>query len=92
MSSADAQPASLAAELHGTSIGMSMLCPAWVKAQMLHHGANRPARHGGPIDLAADTANGARIAGCVVAPGTGTETPAIVALVPEQSAPPGAAR
>ena len=39
----------LAAELKDTPIGVSVLCPSWVKTRMLDNGRNRPARYGGPI-------------------------------------------
>jgi len=50
----------LAAELQGTPIGVSVLCPSWVKTRMLDNGRNRPARFGGPIQLDADKANAER--------------------------------
>ena len=50
----------LAAELAGSPIGVSVLCPAWVQTRMLDNGRNRPARFGGPFDLASDTANADR--------------------------------
>jgi NAD(P)-dependent dehydrogenase (short-subunit alcohol dehydrogenase family) len=52
----------LAAELAETPIGVSVLCPSWVKTRMLDNGRNRPARFGGPIKLDADNANGERYA------------------------------
>src|ERR1700761_3645080 len=50
----------LAAELQETAIGVSVLCPSWVKTRMLDNGRNRPARFGGPIKLDADNANAER--------------------------------
>src|ERR1700761_534626 len=50
----------LAAELEETPIGVSVLCPSWVKTRMLDNGRNRPARFGGPIKLDADNANAER--------------------------------
>src|SRR5580704_6788603 len=47
----------LAAELADSSIGVSVLCPSWVKTRMLDNGRNRPTRFGGPIKLDADNAN-----------------------------------
>jgi NAD(P)-dependent dehydrogenase (short-subunit alcohol dehydrogenase family) len=47
----------LAAELEGGAIGVSVLCPNWVKTRMLDNGRNRPARFGGPIALDLDGAN-----------------------------------
>jgi NAD(P)-dependent dehydrogenase (short-subunit alcohol dehydrogenase family) len=50
----------LAAELQDTTIGVSVLCPSWVKTRMLDNGRNRPDRFGGPIQLGADSANAER--------------------------------
>ena len=50
----------LAAELAGSPIGVSVLCPSWVKTRMLDNGRNRPARFGGPIRLDMDGANAER--------------------------------
>ncbi len=50
----------LAAELEGSPIGVSVLCPSWVKTRMLDNGRNRPTRFGGPIDLDSDGANAER--------------------------------
>jgi len=50
----------LAAELAETPIGVSVLCPSWVKTRMLDNGRNRPTRFGGPIKLDADNANAER--------------------------------
>ena len=50
----------LAAELKGSPIGVSVLCPSWVRTRMLDNGRNRPERFGGPIDLDADGANAER--------------------------------
>jgi NAD(P)-dependent dehydrogenase (short-subunit alcohol dehydrogenase family) len=50
----------LAAELAGSKIGVSVLCPGPVRTRMVDNGRNRPARFGGPFDLAADTANAER--------------------------------
>ena len=50
----------LAAELAGSPIGVSVLCPSWVKTRMLDNGRNRPARFGGPIRLDTDGANAER--------------------------------
>jgi len=50
----------LAAELADTPIGVSVLCPSWVKTRMLDNGRNRPAHFGGPIKLDADNANAER--------------------------------
>ena len=50
----------LAAELAETPIGVSVLCPSWVRTRMLDNGRNRPAHFGGPIQLEADSANAER--------------------------------
>jgi NAD(P)-dependent dehydrogenase (short-subunit alcohol dehydrogenase family) len=50
----------LAAELAETPIGVSVLCPSWVKTRMLDNGRNRPDRFGGPIKLDADSKNAER--------------------------------
>jgi len=50
----------LAAELQETPIGVSVLCPSWVRTRMLDNGRNRPARFGGPIQLDADSGNAER--------------------------------
>jgi NAD(P)-dependent dehydrogenase (short-subunit alcohol dehydrogenase family) len=50
----------LAAELADSPIGVSVLCPSWVKTRMLDNGRNRPARFGGPIRLDMDGANAER--------------------------------
>lgn len=50
----------LAAELEGSPIGVSVLCPSWVKTRMLDNGRNRPARFGGPISLDMDGGNAER--------------------------------
>jgi NAD(P)-dependent dehydrogenase (short-subunit alcohol dehydrogenase family) len=50
----------LAAELGGSPIGVSVLCPSWVKTRMLDNGRNRPAQFGGPIALDLDGGNAER--------------------------------
>ena len=50
----------LAAELAGSNIGVSVLCPGPVRTRMVDNGRNRPARFGGPFELAGDTANAER--------------------------------
>jgi len=50
----------LAAELQDTPIGVSVLCPSWVRTRMLDNGRNRPSRFGGPIRLEADSGNAER--------------------------------
>jgi NAD(P)-dependent dehydrogenase (short-subunit alcohol dehydrogenase family) len=50
----------LAAELEDSPIGVSVLCPSWVRTRMLDNGRNRPARFGGPIALDLDGGNAER--------------------------------
>ena len=50
----------LAAELQDSPIGVSVLCPSWVKTRMLDNGRNRPAHFGGPISLDTDGRNAER--------------------------------
>jgi NAD(P)-dependent dehydrogenase (short-subunit alcohol dehydrogenase family) len=50
----------LAAELLDSNIGVSVLCPSWVKTRMLDNGRNRPAHFGGPISLDTDDCNAER--------------------------------
>jgi NAD(P)-dependent dehydrogenase (short-subunit alcohol dehydrogenase family) len=50
----------LAAELEGSPISISVLCPSWVKTRMLDNGRNRPAAFGGPILLDTDGSNAER--------------------------------
>lgn len=46
----------LTEELRGTNIGVSVLCPAFVRTNMPMNGRNRPERFGGPLDILADPA------------------------------------
>ncbi len=71
----------LAAELAGSAIGVSVLCPLWVRTHMLDNGRNRPARFGGPFDLASDTANAARNARYAAALQTAMDPDSVAALV-----------
>jgi NAD(P)-dependent dehydrogenase (short-subunit alcohol dehydrogenase family) len=50
----------LAAELQDSPLGVSVLCPSWVKTRMLDNGRNRPAKFGGPIALDMDGNNAER--------------------------------
>lgn len=50
----------LAAELEGSPVGVSVLCPSWVKTRMLDNGRNRPDHFGGPISLDMDGKNAER--------------------------------
>lgn len=47
-------------ELVGSNIGVSVLCPSWVKTNMVDNGRNRPARFGGAFDILKDPALAAR--------------------------------
>ncbi len=71
----------LAAELKDTSIGVSVLCPSWVKTRMLDNGRNRPARYGGPIRIAADSGNAERNARYAKALETGLDPADVAQLV-----------
>ena len=71
----------LAAELEGSAIGVSVLCPAWVRTRMLDNGRNRPTQFGGPFDLASDTANAARNARYAAALRTAMDPAAVATLV-----------
>ena len=50
----------LAEELKGSNIGVSVLCPAFVRTNMPMSGRNRPARFGGAFDIKTDAANAER--------------------------------
>jgi NAD(P)-dependent dehydrogenase (short-subunit alcohol dehydrogenase family) len=71
----------LAAELKDTPIGVSVLCPSWVKTRMLDNGRNRPARYGGPIKITADSANAERNARYAKALDTGLDPAHVAQLV-----------
>jgi NAD(P)-dependent dehydrogenase (short-subunit alcohol dehydrogenase family) len=71
----------LAAELEGTDIGVSVLCPSWVRTQMPHNGRNRPERFGGPFDLASDTDNAERNARYLAAGELGLDPMEVAAMV-----------
>jgi NAD(P)-dependent dehydrogenase (short-subunit alcohol dehydrogenase family) len=71
----------LAAELKDTPIGVSVLCPGWVKTRMLDNGRNRPARYGGPFNIAADGANAERNARYARALETGLDPADVAQLV-----------
>jgi NAD(P)-dependent dehydrogenase (short-subunit alcohol dehydrogenase family) len=71
----------LAAELQDTRIGVSVLCPSWVKTRMLDNGRNRPARYGGPIRLDADSGNAERNARYAKALESGVDPADVAELV-----------
>jgi NAD(P)-dependent dehydrogenase (short-subunit alcohol dehydrogenase family) len=71
----------LAAELEGTNVGVSVLCPSWVRTQMPHNGRNRPERFGGPFDLASDTDNAERNARYLAAAELGLDPMEVAAMV-----------
>jgi NAD(P)-dependent dehydrogenase (short-subunit alcohol dehydrogenase family) len=71
----------LAAELQETPIGVSVLCPSWVKTRMLDNGRNRPARFGGPVNLGADSGNAERNARYAKALESGLDPAYIAQLV-----------
>lgn len=71
----------LAAELKDTPIGVSVLCPSWVKTRMLDNGRNRPAHYGGPIKIWADSVNAERNARYAKALETGLDPAWVAQLV-----------
>jgi len=71
----------LAAELAETPIGVSVLCPSWVRTRMLDNGRNRPDRFGGPIRLDADSGNAERNARYAKALESGLDPADVAALV-----------
>jgi len=71
----------LAAELKDTPIGVSVLCPSWVKTRMLDNGRNRPAQYGGPIRIETDSANAERNARYARALETGLDPGYVAQLV-----------
>jgi NAD(P)-dependent dehydrogenase (short-subunit alcohol dehydrogenase family) len=71
----------LAAELDGTNVGVSVVCPSWVNTQMPHNGRNRPERFGGPFELANDTDNAERNARYLAAAALGLDPMEVAAMV-----------
>src|SRR6201996_2842593 len=71
----------LAAELEETPIGVSVLCPSWVKTRMLDNGRNRPDHFGGPIRLDTDSSNAERNARYAKALETGLDPAHVAQLV-----------
>ena len=71
----------LAAELTNTPIGVSVLCPSWVKTQMPNNGRNRPDRFGGPFDLNSDVENAERNERYLAAAESGLDPDEVAAMV-----------
>src|SRR5690348_14544669 len=71
----------LADELAGSNIGVSVLCPSWVRTRMVDNGRNRPERFGGAFALADDTENAARNARFLAAAETGLDPDQVALLV-----------
>ncbi len=71
----------LADELAGSNIGVSVLCPSWVRTRMVDNGRNRPARFGGKFMLADDTANAERNARFLAAVDKGLDPEHVPTLV-----------
>jgi NAD(P)-dependent dehydrogenase (short-subunit alcohol dehydrogenase family) len=71
----------LAAELKDTPIGVSVLCPSWVKTRMLDNGRNRPAQYGGPLRITTDAGNAERNARYAKALETGLDPADVAQLV-----------
>jgi NAD(P)-dependent dehydrogenase (short-subunit alcohol dehydrogenase family) len=71
----------LADELAGSNIGVSVLCPSWVRTRMVDNGRNRPARFGGSFALASDGANAERNKRFLAAVEQGMDPDAVAALV-----------
>jgi NAD(P)-dependent dehydrogenase (short-subunit alcohol dehydrogenase family) len=71
----------LADELAGGAIGVSVLCPSWVRTRMVENGRNRPDRFGGAFALADDAGNAARNARFLAAAATGLDPDQVATLV-----------
>ena len=71
----------LADELAGSNIGVSVLCPSWVRTRMVDNGRNRPERFGGAFALADDRENAARNARFLAAAESGLDPDQVAALV-----------
>jgi NAD(P)-dependent dehydrogenase (short-subunit alcohol dehydrogenase family) len=71
----------LAAELADSPLGVSVLCPSWVKTRMLDNGRNRPAQFGGPIALDMDGHNAERNKRYAEALATGLDPADVAQLV-----------
>ncbi len=73
----------LADELAGSNIGVSVLCPSWVRTRMVDNGRNRPGRFGGKFSLADDAANAERNARFLAAVEKGLDPERVPPLVIE---------
>ena len=71
----------LSDELAGTNIGVSVLCPSWVRTRMVDNGRNRPARFGGRFALGDDPANAERNARFLAAVEKGLDPDRVAPLV-----------
>jgi len=71
----------LADELAGSNVGVSVLCPSWVRTRMVDNGRNRPERFGGAFALADDTENAARNARFLAAAEAGLDPDQVAPLV-----------
>ena len=71
----------LAEELAGSNVGVSVLCPSWVRTRMVDNGRNRPARFGGKFALADDAGNAERNARFLAAVENGLDPDGVPPLV-----------
>jgi NAD(P)-dependent dehydrogenase (short-subunit alcohol dehydrogenase family) len=71
----------LSDELAGSNVGVSVLCPSWVRTRMVDNGRNRPQRYGGSFDLAGDTANQERNARFLAAVEHGLDPDRVASMV-----------
>jgi NAD(P)-dependent dehydrogenase (short-subunit alcohol dehydrogenase family) len=71
----------LAAELADSPLGVSVLCPSWVRTRMLDNGRNRHAQFGGPIALDLDGRNAERNKRYAEALATGLDPAEVARLV-----------
>lgn len=71
----------LAAELAETKVGVSVLCPSWVRTRMTDNGRNRPERFGGPFRLEDDVENVERNARYVAFAERGLNPTEVAAMV-----------
>jgi NAD(P)-dependent dehydrogenase (short-subunit alcohol dehydrogenase family) len=71
----------LADELANSNIGVSVLCPSWVRTRMVDNGRNRPERFGGAFALGDDTENAARHGRFLAAADAGLDPDQVAPLV-----------